>query len=188
MWQASPSYLEPGGVNGSLTDVGVHQLRQGLHRDAPFGSSAWIIVTAALLGLEVKDPTDEIIAEFAGNLEYPRHAVHRHRRILPVARCSLRTYVRLRERCIGHAFISQIGLVGAEHRKLNLFIRERFIAGSQDTLPVQNLHGVDASYFERKGPELVCRQKWHLNRHPAMVRINKLTQCVIDWSLHTDDR
>lgn len=30
----------------------VHQLRQGLHRDAPFESAAWMIVTAALLGLE----------------------------------------------------------------------------------------------------------------------------------------
>ena len=54
MWQASPSHLDPGGVNGSLTDAGVHQLRQGLYRDAPFGSAAWIIVTAALLGLEVR--------------------------------------------------------------------------------------------------------------------------------------
>ena len=155
MWQASPPYLEPGGVNGSLPDAGVHQLRQGLYRDAPFESSAWIIVTAALLGLEARDQTDEIIAEFAGNLEYPRLAVHRHRRILPIARCSLRTYVRLRERCIGHAFISQIGLVGTEHRKLNLFIRERFVAGSQDTLPIQNLHGIEAREFEWKRPELV---------------------------------
>ena len=155
MWQASPSHLDPGGVNESLTDAGVHQLRQGLHRDALFGSSAWIIITAALLGLAVKDPTDEMIAEITGNLEYPRLAVHRHRRILPIACCSLRTYVRLRERCIGHAFISQIGLVAAEHRKLNLFIRERFIAGSQDTLPVQNLHGIEAREFEWKRPELV---------------------------------
>jgi hypothetical protein len=53
MWQASPSHLDAGGVNGSLTDAGVHQLRQGLHRDARSGSAAWIIVTAALLGLEV---------------------------------------------------------------------------------------------------------------------------------------
>ena len=54
MWQADPSYLEPGGVNESLTDAGVHQLRQRLHRDAPFGSAAWMIVTAALFGLEVR--------------------------------------------------------------------------------------------------------------------------------------
>jgi hypothetical protein len=54
MWQASPSHLDLGGVNESLTDAGVYQLRQRLHRDAPFGSAAWIIVTAALLGLEVR--------------------------------------------------------------------------------------------------------------------------------------
>ncbi|HLA61991.1 MAG TPA: hypothetical protein VK626_07085, partial [Nitrospiraceae bacterium] len=72
-------------MNGSLTDAGVQQLRQGLHRDAPFEPAAWMIVTAALLGLEVKGPTDEMIAEIARNLEYPHLAVHRHRRILPVA-------------------------------------------------------------------------------------------------------
>ena len=53
MWQASPSHLDAGGVNGSLTDAGVHQLRQSLYRDAPFEPAAWMIVTAALLGLEV---------------------------------------------------------------------------------------------------------------------------------------
>ena len=42
------------GVNGSLTDAGVHQLWQRLHRDAPFESAAWMIVKAALLGLEVR--------------------------------------------------------------------------------------------------------------------------------------
>jgi len=54
MWQADPPHLEPGGVNGSLKDAGVHQIRQRLHRDALFGSPAWMIVTPALLGLEVR--------------------------------------------------------------------------------------------------------------------------------------
>jgi len=54
MWQADQPHLEPGWVNGSLKDAGVHQIRQRLHRDAPFWSPAWIIVTAALLGLEVR--------------------------------------------------------------------------------------------------------------------------------------
>jgi hypothetical protein len=54
MWQADPSHLDLGGVNESLTDAGVHQLRQRLHRHAPFESAAWMIVKAALLGLEVR--------------------------------------------------------------------------------------------------------------------------------------
>jgi hypothetical protein len=54
MWQADPPHLEPGGVNGSLKDAGVHKIRQRLHRDAPFGSPGWLIVTPALLGLEVR--------------------------------------------------------------------------------------------------------------------------------------
>lgn len=52
MCQADPSHLDPGGVNGSLTDAGVHQIRQRLHRDAPFGSAAWTTVTTSMLGLE----------------------------------------------------------------------------------------------------------------------------------------
>src|SRR6266545_108446 len=52
MWQADQSHLDPGGVNGSLKDAGVHQIRQRLHRDATFGSAAWTTVTTSMLGLE----------------------------------------------------------------------------------------------------------------------------------------
>jgi len=72
---------------------------------------------------------------------------HRHCRILPVARRCLRAHARLREKSIRRFFLFKIGLVGAEHRQLNLFIRERFVTCSQYRLPVQNLHGVEVRYF-----------------------------------------
>jgi hypothetical protein len=75
-----------------------------------------------------------------------------------------------------------------EHCNLNLFIRERFVAGSQDTFPVQYLHGVEPSDFEGIRPELIRRQEKHLDSHSATIDIDELTQSLIDRRLEADNR
>src|SRR5437016_3011085 len=81
---------------------------RGASNPAAFASGCAIRVTsvddrhACAIGTRGEGPLDESPSESEGNLIYPRLVVHRHRRILPVARYSLRAYTRLWKQPIRH--------------------------------------------------------------------------------------
>src|SRR5262245_33115037 len=81
--------------------------------------------------------------------------VHGHDRILPVTSRCFRAYERLRENAVSRYIVLTIRLIGAQHSKPDLFTCERLITDSQDSLAVQNLHGVRARNDGWIGLELV---------------------------------